>query len=490
MDFWKFFTYSSEYLPTFTSGIFAIFFVIFYLVWSITQHQVTFRNTTLLVFSLYIYYKLSNEFVIFLMFYALIDYFIALQIHKEKKDSLKKLLLYTSVFINISILFVFKYLGFTLQTWNLWTGQDVFIPQIIAPLGISFWIFRSLSYIFDVYNEIIENPETNYFHYLLYLSYFPTILAGPISKAEPFLEQIKNKTHIDDKIISLGYWLIISGLAKKVILSDPLGSNFILRIFENPGFYTGLESLIAAFAYGFYLYNDFSGYTDMAIGMSLLVGIQIPQNFNEPFKSQSITEFWRRWHITLFQWFNDYVFTPLNFSLRSWGKSAAIFSMMVTFLLSGIWHGANFTFIVWGLLHGLAISYEIATQKFRIALKNFWGTHFHTIFSILFTYTFLTFTFFFFNSPSLESSFKMFDRILNDFHAELFLKWYEEYKIVAHILLAGIILHFLPNSWKKFFESQFIVLHWSLKIIVIVIMVIVIYQFKTLGSIPFVYLQF
>lgn len=490
MDFWKFFSYSSEYIPTFTSGIFAIFFVIFYLFWALAQHRIAFRNAVLLIFSLYIYYKLANEYVILLIGYAVIDYLIGLQIYKEKKESLKKLLLYTSLSVNISILFVFKYLAFTLQIWNQWTGQEIFIPTIIAPLGISFWVFRSLSYIFDVYNEIIEEPEKNYFYYLLYLSYFPTILAGPITRAEPFLTQIRQPTQINDKMISLGYWLIIIGLSKKIIFSDPIGSNFVQRIFENPGFYTGLECLLAAFAYGFYLYYDFSGYTDMSIGMSLLVGIQIPQNFNEPFKAQSITEFWRRWHITLFQWLNDYVFTPLNFSLRKWGKSAAIFSMMITFLLSGIWHGANFTFMVWGILHGLAISYEIATQNFRIALKKFWGTSFHTLFSIFFTYVFLTFTFFFFNAPSLESTFRMFDRILNEFHAELFVKWYQEYQLVANILFAGIILHYLPTSWKKFFEIQFIILHWTLKILVIVITVVIVYQFKTLGSIPFVYLQF
>lgn len=490
MNWGKFFTYSTEYLPTFTSGIFAIFFVIFYFIWSLIQHKISYRNTVLLFFSLYIYYKLANEFVLLLIAYAFIDYFIGIQIYKEKKEFLKKILLYTSVFVNISLLFFFKYLAFTLQTWNTWTNQEIFIPSLVAPLGISFWVFRSLSYVLDIYHEMIEEPEKNYFHYLLYLSYFPAILAGPIMKAETFLEQIKKPTQINDQMIGLGYWLIICGLTKKIVLSDPLGSNFVQRIFENPGFYTGLEALIAAFAYGFYLYYDFSGYTDMAIGMSLLVGIQLPQNFNEPFKSQSITEFWRRWHITLFQWFNDYVFTPLNFSLRKWGKSAAIFSMMVTFLLSGIWHGANFTFIVWGILHGLAISYEIATQNFRRYLLKLWGKSFHAFLSILLTYAFLTFTFFFFNAPSIESTFTMFDRILTEFHGELFFKWYQEYQMVAHILLIGVVLHFIPTSWKNFFENQFISVHWTLKILVIVSMVIVIYQFKTLGSIPFVYLQF
>jgi D-alanyl-lipoteichoic acid acyltransferase DltB (MBOAT superfamily) len=490
MDFWNFFTYSTDYLPLFTSGIFAIFFVIFYFFWAILQHSIPWRNAILLIFSLYIYYKLTNEFVLFLVGYAFIDYLIGYQIYKEKNKTAKLLLLYTSILANLSILFVFKYLAFTLQIWNQWTGQEVWVPQWTAPLGISFWIFRSLSYIFDVYNEIIEEPEKNYFHYLLYLSYFPTVLAGPIMKAEPFLEQIKKSTQINEKIISTGYWLILCGMAKKIVLSDPMGSNFIQRIFENPGFYTGLESLLAAFAYGFYLFYDFSGYTDMSLGMSLLLGIQLPQNFNEPFKSQSISEFWRRWHITLFQWFNDYVFTPLNFSLRSWGMKAAIFSMIVTFLLSGIWHGANFTFIIWGLLHGLAICYEILSKNFRKNLKNFWGNPFHRFISIIFTYSFLTFTFFFFNAPSLDRSFQMFDRIFHELHLELILKWYSEYQLVANLLIAGIILHFLPTSWKNFFENQFIQLHWLLKIPVIVITVIIIYQFKTLGSIPFVYLQF
>ncbi len=486
MNFFKFFTYSPEYIPVFTSVIFAVFFVIFYIFWVIFNQNIKLRNAVFLIFSLYIYYKLTNEYVIFLVCYAFVDYLIGIQIHREKREFPKKLLVYTSVFVNISILFVFKYLGFSIQTWNLITGQEIVVPQWVAPLGISFWIFRSLSYVLDVYNEMIDSPETNYFHYLLYLSYFPTILAGPIAKSESFFEQIKKTNQLNDKMVSLGYWLILCGLCKKTILSDPMGSNFIQRIFENPGFYTGLESLLAAFAYGFYLYYDFSGYTDMALGMSLLVGIQLPQNFNEPFKSPSITEFWRRWHITLFQWFNDYVFTPLNFSLRRWGKTAAVFSMIVTFLLSGIWHGANFTFIVWGLLHGLAI----ITQKFRITLKNFWGTSFHYIFSVFFTYMFLTFTFFFFNSPSLENTFIMFDRIINEPHFELFKKWYDEYNLVAHTLLAGIILHFLPTSWKNFFENQFIVLHWLLKIVIIVLVVILVYQFKSLGSIPFIYLQF
>jgi len=490
MDLTKIFLYSAEYKPLFTSAIFAIFFVIFYLIWAITQHKILLRNSVILIFSLYIYYKLCNLYVLFLIAYASIDYLLAIQIYYEKKESLKKVLLWTSVLANISILFIFKYLEFTIETYNTWMGTDFWVPQWVAPLGISFWIFRSLSYVLDVYNEVIEIPEKNYFYYLLYLSYFPTILAGPITKAAPFLEQIRKPTVLNDKIISLGYWLIITGLFKKIVLSDPLGSNFVHRIYENPGFYTGLESFLAAFAYGFYLYYDFSGYTDMSLGMSYLVGIQLPQNFNEPFKAQSISEFWRRWHITLFQWFNDYVFTPLNFNLRKWGKMATIFSMLITFLLSGIWHGANFTFMVWGILHGLAICYEILTKNFRNNLKRFWGNNFHFVFSIFCTYSFLTFTFFFFNAPSLNHAFIMLERITTEFHPELLFKWYSEYELVANLLLAGIILHYLSTSWKQFFENQFVNLHWTLKIVVIIISIVIIFQFKTLGSIPFVYLQF
>lgn len=489
-DFLKWWEYSPDKIPTFTSSTFAVLFVGFYILWGIVYRGLWLRNSLLLIFSLYIYYRLSGYYVFLLIGYSFIDYAIGLQLGSEKKEWSRKLLLYTSIAINLGLLFFFKYFNFVMSNYKGWLGEEWMGQEIIAPLGISFWVFRSLSYVIDVYNEVIEIPEPNYLYYLLYLSYFPMVLSGPLMRGESFFSQLRTPTLLEEKHVHLGYLYIISGIFKKVVIADPVGSNFVMRIFENPSVYTGLECLIAGAGYGFYLYYDFSGYTDLAIGLSYLLGIALPANFREPFKSTNITEFWRRWHITLFQWFSDYIYTPLSFGWRQWGKIGIVLSVWITFLFSGLWHGANWTFIIWGLLHGFAISYEIITKQVREKMAQVLPSAIHRFISILLTYSFLTLTFFFFASPTLSDAITMINRIFEEFHGELFGKWLESYFWVACLLGLGIILHYLPTAWKESIRMIFLRLPWSLKTVLLAITVVLAYQFKAMGSIPFVYLQF
>jgi D-alanyl-lipoteichoic acid acyltransferase DltB (MBOAT superfamily) len=344
--------------------------------------------------------------------------------------------------------------------------------------------------VLDVYREINEKPEKDFGYYLLYVSFFPMILAGPIVKSEHFLSQLNQPKPITEPQIGLAFFWIIEGLFKKIVIADFLAANYINRIFDAPQMFTGLECLTASIFYGVHLYYDFSGYTDMAKGMAMLFGLDIGINFNEPFKAQNISDFWRRWHISVSTWFNDYVHFPLSMSLRAWGKKGIILSVIVTFVLSGLWHGPAWTFVLWGFMHGLAIAWDVYSQNYRLTWKKSLPSNLYTYTSIFLTQLFLFATYMVFKNSSLENLGLMLIRIRDEFHADLLGRWIEQYGVVLWVWLAGMVLHWMPLDWKKRLENTFIDFSWYVQLSIIVFSVIMIYQIKVSSSLPFVYLQF
>ncbi|HPB02195.1 MAG TPA: MBOAT family O-acyltransferase, partial [Bacteroidales bacterium] len=304
------FLYSLQYLPgqplIFQSVTFFILFAFFYLLYALSFNNRSLRNAVLLIFSLYFYYKISGFFVVVMILMATIDFFIGKGIYKTKTTSGKKWLLVLSVFMNVGALIYFKYTNFLIETWTgiAHPGTEPLILKIVQPLGISYFVFKSLTYIFDIHREVIEEPERNWFRYVLYISFFPNILAGPISKARDLLPQFISKPVIDKNILSKGLFLIMLGLIKKIVFADYLAANLVDRVFESPQYFTGIDALMAAYGGMLQLYFDFAGYTDMMVGFGCLMGFSIEHNFNKPFLAGNITEFWRRWHITLYNWLN------------------------------------------------------------------------------------------------------------------------------------------------------------------------------------------
>jgi D-alanyl-lipoteichoic acid acyltransferase DltB (MBOAT superfamily) len=489
------FIYSLQYLPGqplgFQSVTFFILFAFFYLLYSVFYNNRALRNGVLLLFSLYFYYKISGFFVGVMILMATIDFFIGKGISSSKSGSNKKILLFLSVIMNVGALMYFKYTNFIIETWTGIThpGAEPIVLKIVQPLGISYFVFKSLTYIFDIHREVIEEPERNWFRYVLYVSFFPNILAGPISKARDLLPQFISKPIIDQNIISKGLFLIMIGLIKKIVFADYIAANLVDRVFESPQYFTGIDALMAAYGGMLQLFFDFAGYTDMMVGFSCLMGFTIEHNFNKPFLAGNITEFWRRWHITLYKWLSEYLYQPLAFAWRRGGKILVLAAVFITFFVSGLWHGAALTFVVWGLLHGAAISWDVISQKARTRIQKWMPNKIYTFISIFITFHFLVFSAVLLKVPNLTKATEFYNFILTtDF--SMFSQWLSIYTIPFALMLGGLILQYLPEKLFTGLFNGFLKTHWTLKAVSFAILIILLYQLYSLDAMPFIYIQF
>jgi alginate O-acetyltransferase complex protein AlgI len=490
-DFLQSLTYNHHHLLLFNSVLFFLLFTVFYLIYTLAFKNIRARNILLLLFSLYFYYKVSGTAIILLLVISTSDFFIGKGIFKVKKKSGKSWLLFLSLFIDLGCLIFFKYTNFFLKTWADINGiQDPLVLNVILPIGISYFIFKTLTYIFDLYKEIIVEPEKNYINYVLYVSFFPNILAGPISKAADLLPQIKNKLEINSELIGKGFFLIMSGIFKKIVIADFLANNFVDRVFDAPTYFSGFESLMASYGYTIQLYFDFSGYTDIVIGIACLLGFSIMPNFNKPFSAVNITDFWRRWHLTLSAWLRDYLFTPLSLKLRNWGTFGLMFSAFITFVICGFWHNANVTFIIWGGFQGIAMVWDILTRKIRTNLKKKINIGLYRFISIFITFHFLCFTFVIFRATDVSAAMKMYEKIFTSVDFSLAWQWISLYIYPFLILILGLVLHYTPLSWNTGLLNSFTRLNWLLKAFVIFAAFIIIYQVFSTHAQPFIYLEY
>ena len=346
------------------------------------------RNIFLMAVSWFFYYKTSGLFLLILLFVTLSDWLIAQQIYKVKgQKKMGKWWLALSVVIDLGLLCYFKYSYFFTNVVNDLLGTefvvfDIFayignglnesgrfmVDRIILPVGISFYLFQVMSYTIDVYRGQVK-PVKNILDFGFYVSFFPGLVAGPIVRANEFIPQLYRPFRLSRRLAGLAVFWILNGLIKKIVLSDYLAVNLIDRVFENPLLFSGFENLFALFAYSLQVYADFSGYTDIAIGIAMLMGFYLPQNFDSPYKSRNPQEFWRRWHMSLSRWLKSYLYIPLGGNRSILGKSvknkiaAGNFNSFITMLLGGLWHGASWNFVIWGALNGIGmIIYKIWKQ--------------------------------------------------------------------------------------------------------------------------------
>lgn len=371
----------------FTQFYFWAFFALVYALFALLIEQIPnrwgnkklhLRNIYLLFVSWFFYYKTSGLFLLILAFVTISDFFIAKRIQHSDVSIQKKLWLTLSVVIDLSLLFYFKYAYFFTNVINDWFGAnfqvfDIFayvgngfseagrfsVDVIVLPVGISFYIFQVISYTCDVFRRKIE-PMKNILDFGFYVSFFPQLVAGPIVRAEEFIPQLYKPFHLSRRVFGIAVFWIINGLAKKIIMSDYLAVNLIDRVFDNPLLFSGFENLFALFAYSLQVYADFSGYTDIAIGVAMLMGFYLPMNFNSPYKSQNPQEFWRRWHMSLGRWLKNYLYIPLGGNRTIFGRKvsklwAANFNSFITQVLGGLWHGASWNFVLWGAINGVGM---------------------------------------------------------------------------------------------------------------------------------------
>ncbi|MCQ2312777.1 MAG: MBOAT family protein [Paludibacteraceae bacterium] len=595
------------------------------------------RNIFLLFVSWFFYYKTSGLFLLILAFVTLSDFFIAKAIHRCQNLSTNqldgnsklytfnsKLLLCLSIVIDLGLLAYFKYAYFFTDMFNNLFGLDfqVFdifayigngfeadgrfsVDRIILPVGISFYIFQVISYTADVYHKRIE-PVRNILDFGFYVSFFPQLVAGPIVRASEFIPQLYKPWHLTHRSFGMAVFWILNGLAKKVILSDYLAVNFIDRVFQSPTLFSGFENLMALFTYSMQVYADFSGYTDIAIGVAMLMGFYLPKNFDSPYKATNPQEFWRRWHMSLSRWLKTYLYIPLGGNRNatfgtyfwialiafvalvltgSWVATIVIVALaaivtvvaivrkehrkllytnlnsFITMLLGGLWHGASWNFMIWGGLNGIGMIinkfWRVMTWHVRMGVMTaitvclvighryypaplmnlayvwfliLWtGTAIRYIYYLLTqlstnkldgfsklytlnsklghawaiaqTFAFISFTRLFFRSssnldPALENeqswatAKQMVGQIGGAWNSSIIPDFLWEYRYVMILFVVGMIIHWLPERWKRWYRLNFAMLPIWVILIAVVVAVVVIYQFMTAEQQPFIYFQF
>jgi len=410
----------------FNTVSFAVFFlIVFILYWFVFDRDLKKQNLFLLLASLFFYSCWNFKFTFLLLFSIGLDFYVGNKIYINTKNiAAKKRWLWLSIIINLSVLGVFKYYNFFIDNFieivtalgfkaHLWT------LNLILPIGISFYTFHGLSYVIDVYKEKIK-PVDSIIEYALFVSFFPLLVAGPIERATHLLPQIQKKRTFNYETAICGLRQILWGLFKKVVIADSC-AEYVDLIFDNPSHYLGSTLVMGTILFSFQIYGDFSGYTDIALGVSRLLGIELLQNFSYPYFARDIAEFWRKWHISLSSWFRDYVYIPLGGSKSS--KWIQVRNVFIVFMLIGFWHGANWTFIIYGFINFLYILPLVLFNENRRNIDVISVTGFKSGFkifsSMIFTFGLVSFARIFFRSENVESAFtyisKMFSQSLFEF---------------------------------------------------------------------------
>ena len=596
----------------FTQFYFWAFFALVFAMFSLVKSRRLLRNSFLFIVSLFFYYKTSGLFVLILLFVTCSDFLIGQRIGNTRRKGAKKAWLLTSVVLDLFLLCYFKYAYFftdivnnILHTdfqvfdafaWvgNSLTGTERFrVDQIILPVGISFYIFQVISYTVDVYKERIK-PVTNLLDFGFYVSFFPQLVAGPIVRANEFIPQIYKPYHLGRRQFGIAVFWILNGLAKKIILSDYIAVNFIDRVFENPLLFSGFENLCALFGYSLQVYADFSGYTDIAIGIAMLMGFYLPQNFNSPYKAPNASNFWKRWHISLSRWLQSYLYIPLGgnrnatfgtyfwivlialialilsgsiyasliiigialiVGLVAWlrpGKRIKIITNLnsfITMLLGGLWHGASWNFMIWGGLNGVGMIIYKFWRDMNWHLRMLWigittlilgvVNHFYpapvwqmlfvwsaivcggslvryiyhltrlpyqfkrlgNVWAIAQTFTFITFTRLFFRSGSnldpavanevaWNTAKNMVNQIGGSWNFGIIPQIIYEYRYVFLLITLGMIIHWLPDRFKRWYRLNFALLPVPVIALLVILVVFMVYQFITADLQAFIYFQF
>jgi D-alanyl-lipoteichoic acid acyltransferase DltB (MBOAT superfamily) len=496
------FVYQPNAPMLFSSGMFFFLFIGFLIIYKSLRKHLLVRIIYVTAFSFYFYYKSSGLWFLLLIATATSDFLIGRRLVLTTSPTVRKLLVALSLCVNLGVLAYFKYFNFlmglgaqliheagallsdgTLQHVT-YEAKDIFLP-----VGISFFTFQSLSYIIDIYRRQLE-PLYRWIDYVFYVSFFPQLVAGPIVRARDFIPQIYKELVVTREQFGEGLFLIFCGLFKKAVISDYISLNFVDRIFDAPLLYTGIENLLGVYGYALQIYCDFSGYSDMAIGIALLLGYRFSVNFDSPYQSASITEFWRRWHISLSSWLRDYLYISLGGNRK--GKTRTYLNLMITMLLGGLWHGASLRFILWGAIHGVSLAvHKFIMRRFGSFKQS--GSQmspFRRIAGILFTFHLVCFGWIFFRAGSMQVAGEVLSQIFTNFHPEVFIQFVTGYKGVMFLMVIGYILHFIPH--RAGLGVQNIVTRSPLVVqaLLLVILIFIIVQVKSAGVQPFIYFQF
>ena len=545
-------TFDENHPLIFTQLDFWIFFLLVIAIFSYIHKFKLTRSIFLFVASLFFYFKTSGLLVLLLFSSIVINYFIGKGVWNSVSILKKKAFVTLSVLFNILTLGYFKYAYFFTESFNEMfhtkyeifnvfaqignsvLGQGSFVDIIVLPVGVSFFTFQSISYVVDIYRKEVK-PVKNFFDYAFFVSFFPQLVAGPIVRARDFIPQIRQPYQLNHTDFSWAIIQIVKGFIKKVVLADYIAIHFIDKVADAPEAFPGFISILAMWGYSLQIYGDFSGYTDIAIGVSRLMGFKLLENFNSPYKAISVADFWRRWHKSLGSWLRDYLYIPLGGN-RSGGIGTYIATMVIliflifitqwywllfiylglmiiyigvsllfpgfkryvhrdlnliiTMVIGGLWHGASENFVIWGAMNGAALI--IYNHWRKISPYENSTTLFTRFWRILITFNFITFTRIWFRLEDDGAPSNMLTQIWYhfDLNSDTFNTLMTGFDTALYVMIFGYILHWLPSKVKEFGERKFTSIPMVLQSVVVAIILIMIYQAFSDTFKPFVYFQF
>ena len=545
-------TFDENHPLIFTQLDFWIFFLLVIAIFSYIHKFKLTRSIFLFVASLFFYFKTSGLLVLLLFSSIVINYFIGKGVWNSVSILKKKAFVTLSVLFNVLTLGYFKYAYFFTESFNEMfhtkyeifnvfaqignsvLGQGSFVDIIVLPVGVSFFTFQSISYVVDIYRKEVK-PVKNFFDYAFFVSFFPQLVAGPIVRARDFIPQIRQPYQLNHTDFSWAIIQIVKGFVKKVVLADYIAIHFIDKVADAPEAFPGFISILAMWGYSLQIYGDFSGYTDIAIGVSRLMGFKLLENFNSPYKAISVADFWRRWHKSLGSWLRDYLYIPLGGN-RSGGIGTYIATMVIliflifitqwywllfiylglmiiyigvsllfpgfkryvhrdlnliiTMVIGGLWHGASENFVIWGAMNGAALI--IYNHWRKISPYENSTTLFTRFWRILITFNFITFTRIWFRLEDDGAPANMLTQIWYhfDLNSDTFNTLMTGFDTALYVMIIGYILHWLPSKVKEFGERKFTALPMVLQSAVVAIILIIIYQAFSDTFKPFVYFQF
>lgn len=536
----------------FTRLDFWLFFSAVMVVFVLIHKRYLLRSIFLTAVSLFFYFKTSGNFVLLLGFMLLFNYVVGLAFHRAQGKRVGKIFLIMGLVVNLAGLFYFKYAYFFTDAFNAqfgtdfnvvnqfavlgneWFGKGSFVDKILVPIGVSFFTFHNISYLVDISRKEIPAAK-NFFDYAFYVTYFPHLIAGPIVRARDFIPQIHAPHQLNKYDFSWSLWMIGKGLLKKLIFADYIAVHFIDKVLDAPGAYPGFVGLIAMFAYSLQIYADFSGYTDMAIGVSRLMGFTLLENFNSPYKATSVADFWRRWHKSLSSWLRDYLYIPLGgnqtgsfgtailtaiilgflYFITGWvelwytyGALLVVYlilwqfwkafrtfavrdlNLLITMIVGGLWHGASQNFVIWGTMNGAAlVFYNYWKRVSPYENASNWPIR---AFRIFLTLTFITFTRIWFRLPESDQPLKFLAIVTEQFDWSIDTWWkvWNNYKGVFYLILLGFTSHWLPQKWKD--QTVLFFSKWPMPIQALTFAVAVFLMYQAVSDTfkAFVYFQF
>jgi alginate O-acetyltransferase complex protein AlgI len=470
------------------------FAVVFLVYWLLSRLRVA-RMVFLFAASYAFYAGWNWRYLPLIFASSTVDYLLALRIDRETDAVKRRRWLLVTVILNLGLLGFFKYWNFGLSTVSQVASSlgahapdpGAWTLRLALPVGISFYTFESMSYVIDVYRRDLPACRS-YLRYLLFVAFFPHLVAGPIVRPGLLLPQLDELPSLESTQGSEGLFLIAAGLLKKVVLGDYLALNLVDRVFDRTTSFSGLETLVGVYGYAAQIYCDFSGYTDIAIGSALLLGIRLNENFRSPYQSTSLQEFWRRWHISLSSWLRDYLYIPLGGN--RYGEAKTYRNLFLTMLLGGLWHGASWTFVFWGFLHGAGLAVERAWDALMarggapkkekrptpLVLRIVYG---------LFTFHFVCFAWVFFRADTFEKAVVVLKQIgtLTTFHPNLHPK-------VLAVLAIALVTHLVPHDLFDRMKGGFAALPAPAQAAVLFVAAFVLRESTSSAAVPFVYFQF